>query len=68
MRAVAVAALGKIVGHSLKDKLVVILWNHRAITSQSFRVFSLDARAAKSKIERFQYRPDSEERQIPHNI
>jgi len=28
MRAVAVAALGKMVGHSLKGKLVVIMWNH----------------------------------------
>jgi hypothetical protein len=28
MSAVAVAALGKIVGQSLKGRLVVILWNH----------------------------------------
>jgi hypothetical protein len=29
MRAVAVAALGKMVGHSLNGKLVVIMWNQR---------------------------------------
>jgi len=30
MSAVAVAAFGKMVGHSLKGKLVVILWNQGA--------------------------------------
>jgi hypothetical protein len=28
MSAVAVAAFGKMLGHSLKGKFVVILWNH----------------------------------------
>ena len=28
MSATALPALGKMVGHSLKGKLVVILWNH----------------------------------------
>ncbi len=29
MRAMALPAFGKMIGQSLKGKLVVILWNHR---------------------------------------
>src|SRR5438128_123204 len=68
IRAIALPALGKMVGQSLNGKLVVILWNLGAgLPAFCLCVFLLRS-GCWTKDRRISILTDSEQRQIPHNI